>query len=386
MFVLKHFYGVYMAMQSNCLLDSTFRYYLNNEYTDYDYDFEKDILPHINNMFPDLSPMKIWRPLENIHIFLKNNSLCFAFYNFNFHTLQQCSSLSLVFNLDYTSEIYFINCRFGVGTGIDLPPYGAHYYNCVFDDSYVVQLRQDADLTSPFGLELKDCTVNSIFMMSFEDVAIDISIDKCIFNEKSSFILTDYNKNEKFSLFDTKITNSIFKGVVKFDNSCFNSQSLFEYLTFYDEVSFRDVKLTEDVKLNHLVFAPLATPNQKDGFNTFIQALKNNKRSSEAAFYANNAEGINLHEKHSSKEDIDIAIKSDWLTIRQAATVLGIAYPTLLAMRKEDNATGIVRIPYVGTGKSTRYYYPLLIAYKSHDMKRVNELAKEMEKRKDIEE
>lgn len=69
MFVLKHFYGVYMAMQSNCLLDSTFRYYLNNEYIDYDYDFEKDILPHINNMFPDLSPMKIRRPLENIHIF-----------------------------------------------------------------------------------------------------------------------------------------------------------------------------------------------------------------------------------------------------------------------------------------------------------------------------
>lgn len=128
-------------------------------------------------------------------------------------------------------------------------------------------------------------------MMSFEDVAIDICIDKCIFNEKSSFILTDYNKNEKFSLFDTKITNSIFKGAVKFDNSCFNSQSLFECLTFYDEVSFRDVKLTEDVKLNHLVFAPLATPNQKDGFNTFIQALKSNKRSSEAAFYANNAEG-----------------------------------------------------------------------------------------------
>ena len=79
---------------------------------------------------------------------------------------------------------------------------------------YAVQLRQDADLTSPFGLELKDCTVNSIFMMSFEDVAIDICIDKCIFNEKSSFILTDYNKNEKFSLFDTKITNSIFKGAV----------------------------------------------------------------------------------------------------------------------------------------------------------------------------
>ena len=46
MLVLKHFYGVYMAMQSNCLLDSTFRYYLNNEYIDYDYDFEKDIHHH----------------------------------------------------------------------------------------------------------------------------------------------------------------------------------------------------------------------------------------------------------------------------------------------------------------------------------------------------
>ena len=50
-------------------------------------------------------------------------------------------------------------------------------------------------------------------------------------------------------------------------------------------------------------------------------------------------------------------------------------------MRKEDKASGIVRIPYVGEGKSTRYYAPLVQAYKDHDFKRVNELAKEMEKK-----
>lgn len=48
-------------------------------------------------------------------------------------------------------------------------------------------------------------------------------------------------------------------------------------------------------------------------------------------------------------------------------------------MRKEDKADGIRRIPYIGEDKSSRYYLPLLEAYKSRDMDLVNKLAKEIE-------
>ena len=65
-----------------------------------------------------------------------------------------------------------------------------------------------------------------------------------------------------------------------------------------------------------------------------------------------------------------------WLHL--PAEILGISYTTLLAMRKEDKADGIQRIPYRGEGKNTRYYVPLLKAYKSKDMALVNKLAKEI--------
>lgn len=41
------------------------------------------------------------------------------------------------------------------------------------------------------------------------------------------------------------------------------------------------------------------------------------------------------------KDKPEIAIKSNLVSIKQAAAILGLSYTTLLAMRKEDNAGGI---------------------------------------------
>ena len=49
-------------------------------------------------------------------------------------------------------------------------------------------------------------------------------------------------------------------------------------------------------------------------------------------------------------------------------------------MRKDDKILGVQRIPYIGEGKNSRYYVPLLNAYKMKDMKRVKELEEEMHK------
>ena len=47
-------------------------------------------------------------------------------------------------------------------------------------------------------------------------------------------------------------------------------------------------------------------------------------------------------------------------------------------MRKDDKILGAQRIPYIGEGKNSRYYVPLLKAYKNKDMKKVKELELEM--------
>lgn len=107
---------------------------------------------------------------------------------------------------------------------------------------------------------------------------------------------------------------------------------------------------------------------EDNGFNDYAAEL--------AEFYLNDLNSSK------NKEEFDIAIKSDWVNIKQAASILGLSYNTLLTMRKEDKATGVIRIPYIGDGKSTKYYYPLLIAYKSNDMALVKKLEKEMNSKK----
>ena len=112
-------------------------------------------------------------------------------------------------------------------------------------------------------------------------------------------------------------------------------------------------------------------------FIKLLKAYKINDCASELeTLYLNNMDTAK------SKTELEIAMKTKCLIWKQTASVLGISYATLLAMRKEDKASDIIRIPYVGEGKSTRYYAPLVQAYKDRDMQLVNELAKEMEKNK----
>ena len=43
----------------------------------------------------------------------------------------------------YISVLYFIGCRFGVNDGIDIPPAGVGFYDCMFEEAYNVRLRNE---------------------------------------------------------------------------------------------------------------------------------------------------------------------------------------------------------------------------------------------------
>ena len=133
-------------------------------------------------------------------------------------------------------------------------------------------------------------------------------------------------------------------------------------------------------KISQMLFGTRMVKMANKSIYSFIKVLKaykiNDCASELETLYLNNMDTTK------SKTELEIAMKTKWLNMKQTASVLGISYATLLAMRKEDKASGIIRIPYVGEGKSTRYYAPLVQAYKDRDMQLVNELAKEMEKNK----
>ena len=345
------------------------------EYIPYDYNFANDIVPAINNLLPDVEKVPLSRELKNVKVFLQGSLIGLCFKNFDFSDVQAAGALFGATSSPYISMLYFINCRFGVNDGIDIPLAGVGFYDCVFEEDYNVRIRDDKP-DAP--IEFNNCVFNSSLNFDNIHARIPVEIDRCLFNENSCLNMKNFNDKAEFGLYHLEIRNTVFKGTVNLDGSIIPTKSILEYLTFFREISFKDTKIEKDVKIQNLSFAPFITKPAKDGFKSFLNALNVNGYGKEAKFYEQNV-GAEAVEQKIDKDKLEIAIKSNWVSIKQAAAILGISYTTLLAMRKEDKASGIQRIPYRGEGKSSCYYVPLLEAYKSRDMALVNKLAKEME-------
>ena len=252
------------------------------------------------------------------------------------------------------------------------------------------------------SLFFKNCTFNDVFNYnakpnkSYQSVASVVMFENCIFNSdvtlddmkegmSNALILKDcrFAKNANFrlsniSFIKTLFENNIFEGKVFFENVHFTSVN-WHNLFFLTDFRNNKVMLTPKAKISQILFGAKIIKSASKSISSFIKVLKTNKIDD----YAQKLENLYLNHMDTTKgqAELEIAMKTNWLNMQQTATVLGISYATLLAMRKEDKASGIIRIPYVGEGKSTRYYAPLVQAYKDRDFKRVNELAKEMEEK-----
>ena len=354
---------------------------LNNrekEYVPYDYDYEEDILPHLVNTYTDERvPAK--RKLENIRTFNRNSLIGLVFRDFEF---MDEDALNKIFGVTTNQEIdmvVFINCRFG-GTVIDIPKTGIGFYDCVFDGRLELNVNYSDGINIA---ELRKCVINSQFNISSGAIVSDITIEDCIFNENSSLGAKYYRHCSKEDFSRLRIKNCIFKGDVNFESAYIPEYSVFEYLTFYREVNFNETKLGENIIFKNICFAPFANKVAKDGLRSFVKALNDNGYKKEAKFYETHYGDAEA--KKVNKTEYDIAVESGWLNIKQAALFLGVKYSSLLDMRKDDKILGVQRIPFVGEGKNSRYYVPLLQAYKNKDMKKVAELEKEMhQKEKEI--
>lgn len=350
---------------------------LNNretEYVKYDYDYTDDILPHMINTFTDervVAPRK----LENIKLFNRNQIYGLVLRDFEFMDNDASAKLhALAINRDI-SILIFINCRFG-STTLSVPDAGLAFYDCIFEERFDLD---DNDTEGMLNVEIRKCTINSKFIVHASYIENgNLVISDCVFNENSTFSVKDWRSCTAGFFSIMKIKDCVFKGDVTFENACIQKTSTFEYLTFYREVNFNNVKLAEDVVWKNICFAPFVNKVAKDGFKTFVEALSNNGYKSEAKFFeAQYGEPV---AKKVDKTEYDIAVESGWLNIKQAALFLGVKYSSLLDMRKDDKILGVQRIPYIGEGKNSRYYVPLLNAYKMKDMKRVKELEDEMHK------
>ena len=345
------------------------------EYAPFDYDMEEDILPHILNAFTD-EQIKTKRELKNIKLFRHGDGVGLLFRNFDFTRVNAWKSLSRINSFEYLTGMVFINCRMG-GTIIDAPSLGLAFYDCVIDERLMIDIQNQENYAGG-GIEFNKCVFNA--EISFQNIRVEanIAINDCLFNENSIWKMTDFAANVKnlptSGLYALRVKNCIFKGEVNFYKAHIPERSVFDTLIFYKDINFTEASLGKQITFHNLCFAPLSNKAMKDGFRSFIETLTAYGYKKEAKFY----EANNQEVKKIDKDEYDIALESGWLNIKQAALFLGLQYTTLLDMRKDDNILGQQRIPYVGKGKNSRYYVPLLKAYKDRDMKKVSELEKEM--------
>lgn len=223
-------------------------------------------------------------------------------------------------------------------------------------------------------LKFENCTFNDNFEINKiqKGCYSAIILRNCTFSEQANFSLSNISKLKII------FNNTIFGGKVSFLDIHFH-YGQFCNIIFLNEFRVKNITFTTHVDFKQIVFSANVVKTMSNSIRSFVKALEDNGFNDYAAelaeFYLND---LNSAKK---QEEFDIAIKSDWVNIKQAASILGFSYNTLLTMRKEDKAAGITRIPYIGEGKNSRYYFPLLIAYKSHNWDLVNKLAKEMERK-----
>ena len=347
------------------------------EYVPFDYDMEKDILPHIINNFTD-DHVEANRELKNIKIFRHGDGVAMLFRNFDFTKVNAWNNLCNINAFEYLSGMVFINCRMG-GIILDTPHHGIVFYDCVFDDRFMIDIRDKKEYGGEC-IEFDKCVFNA--EINFQNVTIDaaVVINECLFNENSKcdmqYFADDVRKPPASTLYTLRIKNCIFKGEVSFYKAHIPTRSIFDTLTFYKDINFSEATFGQQITFHNLCFAPLSTKTMKNGFKSFIDALTASGYKKEAKYYESYYGDTEA--KKVDKTEYDIAVESGWLNIKQTALFLGVKYSSLLDMRKDDKILGQQRIPYVGEGKSSRYYVPLLKAYKDKDMKKVAELEKEM--------
>lgn len=341
------------------------------EYIPFDYDYEEEIFPHLINTFTNRK-VKITRQLENIKLFNRKSIIGMVLRDFEFmdeKSLNELSGITMNSDIDL---LIFINCRFG-GTVLDIPASGVGFYNCIFEERIVFSVRVEDGL---HVAEFDNCIFNAMCQLGSFDKSHSFLLANCLFNENSTLKATDYRCMSR-EIFDSlEIRNCIFKGDVDFEKAKIPDGAVFQYLTFYREVNFKDTQMGKDIIWQNLCFAPFVNKVSRDGFKSFIKALDDNKYKKEAKYFETNYGDSEA--KKIDKTEYDIAIESGWLNIKQAALFLGVKYSSLLDMRKDDKVLGQQRIPYVGEGKNSRYYVPLLKAYKDKNMKKVKELELEM--------
>lgn len=237
------------------------------EYVPYDYNFEEDIVPAINNLIPGNEKLPIRRELKNIKVFLQGSLVGLCFKGFDFGDVVAAGALFSATGSPYISVVYFIGCRFGVNDGIDTPPAGVGFYDCVFEEAYNVRLRNE---TPDAPIEFNNCVFNGSLNFDEIDARIPVEIDRCVFNENSRLNMRRFNGSDNLGLYHLEIRNCLFKGIVNFDESIVPEKSVLEYLTFFREVSFKDTQFRPEVKIQNLSFAPFITQTAKDGFKSFL--------------------------------------------------------------------------------------------------------------------
>lgn len=286
--------------------------------------------------------------------------------------------ISLFAFIDYVDirTVIFENCSFNGAECLFLESKSFMFKNCTFNCRLNYWEKENARnfQTIISLLKFENCTFNDNFEINKiqKGCYSAIILRNCTFSEQANFSLSNISKLKII------FSNTIFGGKVSFSDIHFH-YGQFCNIIFLNEFRVKNITFTTHVDFKQIVFSANVVKTMSNSIRSFVKALEDNGFNDYAAelaeFYLND---LNSAKK---QEEFDIAIKSDWVNIKQAASILGFSYNTLLTMRKEDKATGITRIPYIGEGKNSRYYFPLLIAYKSHNWDLVNKLAKEMERK-----
>lgn len=302
------------------------------------------------------------------------NNLCLHLKNMNISSSEENDNLFRFIDYVDIRTVIFENCAFSGAERLFLRDKSFMFKNCIFNcrvSYWETGLNRNFQTVISL-LKFENCIFNGNFEIDKiqKGCYSALILRNCTFSEQANFLLSNISKLKII------FSNTIFGGKVSFSDVNFHYGQIVNVI-FLNELRVKNITFTKHVNFKQIVFSANVVKTMSNSIRSLVKALESSGFSDYAAelseFYLNDLDSAK------KQEAFDIAARSNWLNIKQTAAFLGISYTTLLAMRKEDKAGGVRRIPYIGEGKNSRYYLPLLEAYKSQNWKLVSELAKEIE-------
>ena len=272
----------------------------------------------------------------------------------------------------YTNDIvFFLNCRFSSHYRCDKEKLTSRVFfrHCIFEKEFAPANLLDQ------SWKIIGCKIFGRFNLSKTFFSVNFTIEDCIFNTGSEFLMDYSSSKDKKNLKESKhkigIYNTIFGGLFSAKDCNFRHVELtLSNVSFFDLFYFDHMKMGKNNRFEQIAFGPNFSPQMRLCKETFLYILRSNGYTKISQLLSTPT--IRTQTSKTSRHPLSLM---GWFAPKEAARILGKSTSWLAKKRMADKKKRTKKsIPFVGERKGILYPEEALVKYRLQEWNVLQEL------------